>query len=215
MKIFKIIPFLVLLTFLVCVPSFAQNTSTDESEVRNNVLKKVEEALKSPKAYLGSVTDITESTIQIKTVPGEIKQISVRENASVVKVSRTQTSVKVEDIALGDYIVAMGFRNGSGVLDALRILILTPPTGVSRAAFVGKVASIEGSEITLEEIKTGEEYDFTVKVASTTKVTASGEGKIISSRAANIKESDVVLVSGILSSELLSARRIHILSQSE
>ena len=48
------------------------------------LVKKVNEALNKPKAYLGVVTDIADSTIQVKTAGGEIRQVSTNKDNVVV-----------------------------------------------------------------------------------------------------------------------------------
>ena len=84
---------------------------------------RLEQAANKPKAYLGTVTDITGSTIQVRTMVSEIRQISTSEDIDVVKTFPTSKAVKLTDIAIGDFIVAMGYKNGNQVLSAQRILI--------------------------------------------------------------------------------------------
>ncbi|MEK7536721.1 MAG: hypothetical protein AAB559_03025 [Patescibacteria group bacterium] len=86
---------------------------------------KTDEKLKTT-SYVGTVTDISSGTIQIKTVKGDIEQMSIVEETSYVNTLKKNTEVKSTDIAIGDYIVAMGFVNGNKVLDAKRILITSP-----------------------------------------------------------------------------------------
>lgn len=99
--------------------------SESGSSIRDKVAAKVEELMYRPKAYLGVVTDIAESTIQVRSKSGEIKQISTNtESVVVTKDSGIKvTTVKFDDIAIGDFVVAMGYINGNSVLTAQRILI--------------------------------------------------------------------------------------------
>lgn len=124
---------------------------SSESGVRETVLKKVEDILNSPKAYLGTVTDIAEKTIQLKTDTGTIEQVSAGEDTAVIKQIPTVKEVKFADVAIGDYIVAMGYRNGNHVLNAQRILITQPfPTPQIKIIY-GKVKSISKKEIIVNE----------------------------------------------------------------
>jgi hypothetical protein len=127
-------------------------SSSSESGVREVVLKKVEDILNSPKAYLGTVTDIAEKTVQLKTDSGTIEQVSASsEELTVIKQNPTAKEVKFTDIAIGDYIVAMGYRNGNHVLNAVRILI-TQPTAIPQIKIIyGKVKSISKKEIVVSE----------------------------------------------------------------
>lgn len=104
----------------------ATESSDSASTIREKVQAKVEELLNKPKAYLGVVTDIADSTIQVRTKESEIRQISVldKDEVTVVKDDgKTTKVVKFTDIAIGDFIVAMGYKNGNQVLSAQRILI--------------------------------------------------------------------------------------------
>ena len=103
----------------------AENSS-DSGSIREKVQAKVEELLNRPKAYLGVVTDIADTTIQVRTSSSEIRQISVLDKDVVTVVKddgKTTKTVKYADIAIGDFIVAMGYKNGNQVLAAQRILI--------------------------------------------------------------------------------------------
>lgn len=115
--------------------------ATEESEIREKVIKKVQEALNNPKAYLGTVTDISSLTLQIKTEAGEIKQISTKEDLS---------GVKFADIAIGDFVVAMGFQNGQEILETTRILITQEPPKISVTPILGTVTGIDKKTVTLK-----------------------------------------------------------------
>jgi hypothetical protein len=136
--------------------------STDS--IRQKVQEKVEDALNSPTAYLGTVTDISEGSIQLKSASGEINQVSSSDTPTVVKDGKSPKTVKLTDIAIGDFIVAMGYRNGNHVLTAKRILITTPPDPTGRKAVYGNVASVTKTGLTLET----KQGDITITVGTTT-----------------------------------------------
>lgn len=77
-------------------------------------------------SYVGTITDIATQTIQVKTTNGDIKQISTSGDTSYINTLKKNTEVKTTDLAIGDYIVAMGFINGNKVLNTKRILIVSP-----------------------------------------------------------------------------------------
>lgn len=113
-----------------------ENNATAEGDLKETVdeiREKVKEELatKSLKktAYVGTITDIASGNIQIKLLTGEIKQISVDDETSYSNTLKNNVEVKFNDLAIGDFIVAMGFVSGqntinnSKVLDGKRILI--------------------------------------------------------------------------------------------
>ena len=161
-------------------PKPGSPTISSESGVREIVLKKVEDILNSPKAYLGTVTDIAEKTIQLKTDSGTIEQVSTGgEGITVIKQSPTAKEVKLTDIAIGDYIVAMGYRNGNHVLNAKRILI-TQPTPVPQIKIIlGKVKSISKKEIIINE---GDKLTITSKTKLSNKNIKAGDMVIATAR---------------------------------
>ncbi len=171
-------------------PKPESQTTSSESGVRETVLKKVEDILNSPKAYLGTVTDIAEKTIQLKTDSGTIEQVSAGEDTAVIKQSPIAKEVKLADIAIGDYIVAMGYRNGNHVLGAKRILI-TQPTPVPQIKILyGKVKSISKKEIIVNE-------NDKAAVTITTKLSNK-----------KIKEGDTVIAVGTTVKDIFTARTI-------
>ena len=160
----------------IATPKPAGQETSTESGIREAVIKKVEDALNSPKAYLGTVTDIAEKTIQLKTDAGTIEQISAKdENLTVIKQMPSAKEVKFTDIAIGDYIVAMGYRNGNHVLDTKRILITQPSSFPKIKIITGIVKSISKKEIIINE---------TDKIAITAKTKLSNK---------NIKAGDMVI----------------------
>jgi hypothetical protein len=126
-----------------------QSTSSEGSEIRQKVQEKVEEVLLNPKAYLGTVTDINEQTLQIKTDSGEIKQVFVTSEATIIKTGKTSKEVKLTDIAIGDYIVAMGFKNGNNVLQSQRILITSPLGPITRKIILGSITKLTKNNLVL------------------------------------------------------------------
>lgn len=127
----------------LATPSAGIDNSSN-SGIRAKVEEKVKEALNRPKAYLGTVTDISDSTIQIKSSESQIRQISVKDNSiSVVKTGTVNKAVKLTDIGIGDFIVAMGYINSNTVLNAQRILITDPVTEPKVNATFGKLIDID------------------------------------------------------------------------
>lgn len=95
-----------------------------KNEIANKSLKKI--------AYIGTITDISSNNLQIKSIEGDIKQIAVDETSEFINTLKKNAEVKLNDLAIGDYIIAMGFVNGKEslnngkVLEGKRILIAVP-----------------------------------------------------------------------------------------
>jgi hypothetical protein len=126
-------------------------TASSADDIRNNVQERLEEALTSPIAYLGSVTDISEETLQVSRVDltesnnnGEIVQISVTDNTEYVDTTGDDSElIEFTDVAIGDFIIAMGPTNTEGVLEASRILVTDTISPTERVIIVGIISQVD------------------------------------------------------------------------
>lgn len=156
--------YLFLITFLILIPFkviYAQDSATDSSDsVREKVQEKVNQALNTPIAYIGSVTDLSEKTLQIskytstKDKSGEIQQVSVGDGTVLVNVVGNSKTVKFSDVAIGDFIVAMGYANGNSVLEAKRILITQALEPSKRKSVFGTISEIDVKTVTIKNQNT-------------------------------------------------------------
>jgi len=149
-KIILLVTF-TLLTFTTSFTGISAQSATDEADgVRERVKEKVEAAKKNPKAYIGSVTDKTEDTLQIQNDLGEIQLISINpESASFAKINKKTTSADYDDVGIGDYIIAMGFANGNDVLEAKRVVITSQPESSNIDVLLGTINTIDKKQVTL------------------------------------------------------------------
>ncbi|KKU16758.1 MAG: hypothetical protein UX25_C0025G0004 [Candidatus Woesebacteria bacterium GW2011_GWC2_45_9] len=179
--------------------------------IRFRVEQKVSQALKSPKALLGTVTDISENTLQIKSVAGEIEQISVSADTSALAMGKTNKEVKVADVAIGDYIVATGFMNGNGVLNTKRILITSPIEATNRMAIFAKVSKDNNTSLITQVIKTGEDKKVTPQKGAA--VFLISEGKASKITFAKIDLDDTLVAIGTDTGEAFTARTVFVVNQ--
>ena len=179
--------------FQTNTPVTTTNDSSTSSDITKKVAEKVAAALNQPKAYIGVVTDISDGTIQIKTPESQIEQVSITgSSVSVINNKGTNNkAVKLADIAIGDFIVAMGYVNGNQVLKSQRILIIDPITDNGIIAVFGKVSALTKKNVTIADVKTGQ--SSIVTPTTTTSIKTYIPGKIKASTFAAIKENDLVI----------------------
>jgi hypothetical protein len=190
------------------------DVSDQVDEVEESVKQKVEEALNKPKAYLGTVTDKTEDTLQIKTEKEEILQISVnQEQTTFAKINKKTESVEFSDVAIGDFVISMGYTNGNEVLEADRILLTSSFEPSDRKAVLGKVSSVEKNEFSLKE--NGNDTEYIIEPGDDITVTILEDEDIVKSRFSNILEGDRIIVAGTSEGETIEARTIRIISRPE
>jgi hypothetical protein len=136
-----------------------EENETESSEEADVISKKVENKLylakNKPKASIGTVTDITEDTLQIKNEVDEIQQVSITDSTTYLMVKKETEQVNFEDMAIGDYVVTMGFKNDAGVLETKRVLISDPFIN-NNNIFYGKLSAIDKKIVTFQGPNTDE-----------------------------------------------------------
>jgi hypothetical protein len=133
-----------------------ENPSTESSTVQERVNERVDILKNPPLSKIGIITDIAEETIQIRDVFEEIQQISLKKDSiNIIKINSTSETQNYEDIAIGDFITAIGFKNGSNILDASRIIISSPIENKAKL-LSGKVSKTNGRQVYVSENETDE-----------------------------------------------------------
>lgn len=127
------------------------NPSTDGNELKLLLVFSTEVGEKLT-SYVGTITDISSGAIQVKGNKGGILQISTTSDTSYA--SKT-------DLAIGDYIVAMGIPAVNKVLDAKRIII-APPLQENKQSLAGFAGKIEVTKITIEKLSKSKINDITL-----------------------------------------------------
>jgi hypothetical protein len=173
--------------------SSPKGDASGTSEIRQKVAQDVANILSQPKAYIGTVTDITDSTVQIKTTTSEINQVSISADATTVinSTGTTSKTVKTTDIAIGDFIVAMGYIDENSVLSAQRILITDPITEPKITISEAKVASATKKVLTVNTIS--DNTEVSVQPNTKTDIEAVKDGKSVSAKFSSISVGDVII----------------------
>ncbi len=174
--------------------SFATpEVSTEASEIEKSVALKMAQTANPPKSYIGTITDITDSTIQIKSTDSQIQQISTEtDDISVVNTKGTSNkTIKITDIAIGDFIIAMGYVDGNEVLDAQRILVADSPVKSEINISMQKVESVSKKTLTVSPVGGGD--SSTVTPDKNTSIQVFSDGKIKNAKITDISESDLVI----------------------
>lgn len=126
------------------------------SEIRVNDMKLTTvfstEVNKSLTSYIGTITDISSGTIQLKNANDEILQASTDTNTTYSNLLKKLTNIKESDLAIGDYVAVLGKVNGNKVLKAERILVTSPIPNIENKV----------EEITIETLSKTKINDITL-----------------------------------------------------
>jgi hypothetical protein len=189
----------------------SETDATDEAEIlKEKVEEKIEKAANVSQAYIGTITDIVESSIQIKSSDDEIKQISInQEEASLVKVNKTTKNIEFSDVAIGDFIIAMGYlKENNGVLEAKRIVVSDPFDFKDKLAIKGTIKEINKENLLIE---TFNNIEISVDMDSKVDLTIQKGDEVKDIRFNQFNVRDSVIVVGISTSDTsMEARRVHV-----
>lgn len=142
------------------IPVSGETASDSGGSIRNKVREKIEQIKSKPKAVMGTVTDKTEDTIELKEKSGEIQLISVNPNeVTFVKIGTSTSNIKFSDVAIGDFTIAMGFFNGNTVLSARRVLLTKPIEAPMRNIVSGKIFKINKRVVSVRQTD-GKEFEL-------------------------------------------------------
>lgn len=105
-------------------------------------------------ATYGSITDISENSIQLKEKSGEIAQISINDSTIYKNTSRN-SEIKKVDLALGDFILAKGLRDRKNIYNASLIEIISQQSAFANdedkiVGVVGKLVKKSKSAIEVQ-----------------------------------------------------------------
>lgn len=163
----------------------------------------LDNASTSATAYLGTITDITDSTLQIKDDSGDIKQITSDSKTAFVDTRNDSTKqIKQTDLAIGDYLIALGYKGGNNILGSSRIIVADSIKKTARKAFFGKVSNSDPFKLTLTNPKTNEAITVTpnINIQITGAIRFSG-----------INDGDTIIAVGQIKDTTLDARTIQVL----
>jgi hypothetical protein len=190
--------------------------TTESAEVKQKVAQELQNAANHPKAYIGIVTDKTGSTIEIKSPNSEIEQISMDEKSTEVvnALGTTNKIVKTSDIAIGDFIAALGYVGANSVLNAQRILVVNPPTESKAKIVLAKVSSVTRKDLTVNT--TLDNKEEILKPDTNTDIEMVAGGKVTLIKLSSIKpENNIIYVTDVDDKGTKIIKTIFVLSDSQ
>ena len=201
-------------------PAIVSPTATPSGipdEIKEKVKQRIEEIKQQvlKRAFWGTLKERVDSTLVIKAADGEKR---IKTNTNTVFVGTGKKEVKIADLEIDNFILALGDWQENGTLMAKRVLVMAkaPKPAPQRYAFFGKVSQISKDKkmITVSALKS--ENTEQIQIASTTIINKIVEGKPKQVVFAAIQTGDLVVVIGTKKTESspLTAKIIKIVSSS-
>lgn len=140
-----------------------------ESELTQNIKDRIKKiatqsstlSQKRKLAFIGTIEKIANDTITIKT-EYDINLASVSATTTFARLPGGSES-KFSDVSIGDFAVAMGFINGSDVLQTKRILLYEKaPESTKKTSAAGLIKLIDKKEQAITLLSDGEEISVTL-----------------------------------------------------
>lgn len=176
-----------LLPFILINSSFAQESSPSailEEQVKEKIQERLEQVanqdLEKIKgviekkmgkiyAYSGLIKEVKDAALKIETSFGS-KEVKVASQAAILKVSpgKAKSEVKLEDLEVDDFVIAIGPMDSNQVITGKRLIITdTAPASQKRKLLFGKVTEIDGQKITF---KNSQQQSITVDSKTKLKI---------------------------------------------
>lgn len=216
----KIISLLIisLFVFSSAPEILAQSPTPDEKvkEIREAVKEKVREEIQQTqkgqkKAFVGEITEISNSTLVLKTLSNE-QQAEIDSEATILNIKKNK--IEFEDLEIGNYVIAMGYLGENEVLQAKRVVVTKEPETPTRQVVVGRVTDISDDEkiITVKNEKKGVVY--MVEATSKTTITQKlEEDEVEEVKFGQIEEGDWLITIGTPTEDeekIITAKLIHL-----
>ncbi len=199
-------------------PSASASASPAASgkSIRDNLRERVEEKLtqliNKPRAFVGKITQISNSALTVDS-KGGIKQVKVTDKTVLIQVADGKPkTIKESDLAVGNFVVAMGYVENKDTLSARRILTMSQDPRQARHPVYGIVQSAKDGTLVVKHPKKDETW--TVKTSTKTEVTLKNDGKMGKSDFKSIVEGDRIIAVGIPvknAAFTITAKLIHVI----
>lgn len=101
--------------------------------------------------FSGTITDIAQEAIQIRTTTGEISLFSMSDSAAIVNIIDDPEEIDVDELAIGDYVISIGTLTTEESLSAQRVLVTTEANVRLPQSIQGTVTELSSSEFIIED----------------------------------------------------------------
>lgn len=190
-----------------------QPTESVNDEIKERVRERIENIKQSAqkRAFWGTLKDRTNSVLVIDSVAGERR---IKTDQQTVFVGTGKRELKISDLEIGNFIIALGYWQENGALNAKRIIVLTKPPkpAIQRNAVYGNVAQINEVKKTLVLNTIPKRNSVSIQISSSTIITKKADGRIKKVVFGAIEVGDRLVVVGTQKEEggILTAKIIHV-----
>ena len=121
-----------------------------EKVVKEDNLDVLQTATSQKRAWSGSLQDISNHTLTIKTL-SDTKQAEIAEDATIIGANRQP--IKAENLEIDSFVIAMGFLDKNSVLDTKRVVVINEPQPNPLDAYFVKISQIQKNTLTVVSLE--------------------------------------------------------------
>lgn len=199
-------------------PKTTGATESAVQEIRDKVKEivrgQIEETQKGQKmAFAGELTAISDANLKIETNQGE-KTLKIATDAAII--SKTGKKIKIGELKISLFTIAMGYLEGSDILGVRRLVIVEKPKTNKLEAAFGKVTDISSEEKILTIKNEKKNLIYTVEIGDKTTITKKVDNKDQKVKFNAIAKGDKIIAIGIPSeneNKIITAKSIYIISE--
>lgn len=226
--VFKAVKFQIIVAFgliyflsqpvLAVTPTASPSVAAEKKDTAEEIKEKVQERIENIKegaqkrAFWGILKNRSGLVLIIDS-KGEEKRIKT--TADTVFIGSNKKPVKIEDLEIGNFLIAMGSWQGNGNLDAKRILVMAsaPKPSPKRIAFMAQVTKIDSTKQTLTVTRNKNNSSETIAINSNTMITKKVDQSVKKIAFGAISLNDTLVVVGTQKEEgeVITAKIIHVI----
>lgn len=173
-KLFLTIGFATLLLFFLPISLKAEETELSPTpaeeidpdsvkgvreEVEKRVREKIDEIItkQEKRGWIGEITETSAIGFKIQ-VGEETRTVTINDEAAVINENRQ--SISFEDLEAGDWVIAMGYTQIDGSLDARRVVITSEKEPIEKISVFGTITEKAGQDEILLVRNNEESYEL-------------------------------------------------------
>lgn len=168
--------------------------------------EKINEVSLNIKAYIGTITDKSDLSLQMENEDGTIQLISIDENTTVLN-EKSKKTISTSDLAIGDYVVALGTNVDSTQVKALRVIVSSPSESNNLTLIQGIVKENQRTSLTVQQTDQ-KELDISITNGAHIRTEVEGTTTRKQIRFVDIKEGETIIAVGTQDGNELEARTI-------
>lgn len=143
--------------------SNSSDEEASEESVRDKVQQQLQDVSNKPQAIIGTVTDKTQNGFNVRNGSSELKLVSIDTKQTLfIKSGQTTKSLPFSDLAIGDYVAAIGYQTSNSALEANRVLISSITNTQNYRIFLGKVTKATTRQIDMDILAGLDQQNFSV-----------------------------------------------------